>query len=151
MSGRHYNLHKILLFLNQGRRVRVGAHYLKFLDQILTQTIIITHPIPTSTWNCLITAYSKSPTPIKSILVSNYFIKLGSFCPDHYTYPVLLNACSRLSFDSIGKLVHTHLIKISFDTDIFVQNALLHFYGCIGQTTCACVLFDKMSKKDIES
>ncbi|XP_002523172.3 putative pentatricopeptide repeat-containing protein At3g15930 [Ricinus communis] len=152
MPDRHY-LHKILLFLNQGR-VRVGAHYyLQFLDQILTQTIIttclVTHP--TSTWNCLIRAYSKTHTPIKSILVSNYFIELGSFYPDRYTYPLLLNACSRLSFASMGQLVHTHLIKIGLDCDIYVQNALLHFYGSIKQLNYARLLFDKMYERDITS
>ncbi|XP_050223085.1 putative pentatricopeptide repeat-containing protein At3g15930 [Mercurialis annua] len=151
MFDKHY-MHKFLIFLTQ-KRAKLGSHYVKLVDQILTQIITTPclKPHPTSTWNCLIRAYSKSPTPINSILVFNYFIKLSKICPDHYTYPLLLNAFSRVPFAPMGKLVHTHLIKIGLDSDIYVQNALVHYYGATKQLTYARLLFDKMSKRDIAS
>ncbi|KAJ6776700.1 REPEAT-CONTAINING PROTEIN putative-RELATED [Salix koriyanagi] len=140
------HLQKILLSLKS------KTHNIKFLDQILTQTITtgFTYSIPT--WNCLIRAYSRSPTtPTKAILVYKYFIKTCSTRPDNYTYPCLLKACSRLFTDSNGKQVHTHVIKTGLDSDIFVQNALVHLYGTVGNSTDACFLFDRMPNRDVAS
>ncbi|KAJ6313844.1 hypothetical protein OIU78_017483 [Salix suchowensis] len=140
------HLQKILLSLKS------KTHNIKFLDQILTQTITTGFTYSTPTWNCLIRAYSRSPTtPTKAILVYNYFIKTCSTRPDNYTYPCLLKACSRLFTDSNGKQVHTHVIKTGLDSDIFVQNALVHLYGTVGNSTDACFLFDRMPKRDVAS
>jgi pentatricopeptide repeat protein len=142
-----YNhLQKILLSL------KTKSLNIKFLDQILTQTITTGFTYSTPTWNCLIRAYSRSPTaPIKAILVYNFFIKTCSTRPDNYTYPCLLKACSRLFTDSNGKQVHTHVIKTGLDSDIYVQNALVHFYGSVGNSTDACFLFDRMPDRDVAS
>ncbi|KAJ6301338.1 hypothetical protein OIU77_015612 [Salix suchowensis] len=140
------HLQKILLSLKS------KTHNIKFLDQILTQTITTGFTYSTPTWNCLIRAYSRSPTtPTKAILVYNYFIKTCSTRPDNYTYPCLLKACSRLFTDSNGKQVHTHVIKTGLDSDIFVQNALVHLYGTVGNSTDACFLFDRMPNRDVAS
>ncbi|KDP23864.1 hypothetical protein JCGZ_27133 [Jatropha curcas] len=147
MYSKH--LLKILLFLKQ------KSNNFKFNDQILAQTITtglsLTHPTPTC--NCLIRAYSQSPTPIKAVLAYNYFIKIGSNSnfADNYTYPALLKACCRLSSIPNGKQLHAHVIKTGLDCDIYVANSLLHFYGFLAQFTDARFLFDKMSKRDIAS
>ncbi|KAK9267569.1 hypothetical protein L1049_009997 [Liquidambar formosana] len=138
-------LHIILLSLKH------SAHNLIQLEQILTQTITTGLIHTTPTWNCIVRAYSKSPTPIKAILIYNHFIEGSSIRPDNYTYPALLKACSRLPTLPKGKEVHAHVTKIGFDSDIYVQNALIHFYGSTAQIIDARCLFDLMPRRDVAS
>ncbi|KAJ8758704.1 hypothetical protein K2173_000425 [Erythroxylum novogranatense] len=137
------HLYKLLLSLKQ------SAHSSKHIDQILTHTITTGLAHATRTWNCLIRAYSKSPTPIKAVLIYNHFITFGSDFPDNYTYPVLFKACSRIYWGSTGKQLHAHVVKIGLQSDICVQNALIHFYGAVSLLTDACKLFDEMPVRDV--
>ncbi|KAF5733603.1 putative pentatricopeptide repeat-containing protein [Tripterygium wilfordii] len=139
-------LHKLLLLLDQ------GTHSTILLDQILSKAITASLIYAIPTWNCTVRAYSKSPTPIKSILIYNYFIAGNSaVLPDTYTYPALLKACSRLLLVTKGKEVHAHVLKLGLDNDIFVGNAFLHFYGTVKELCDARTLFDEMPDKDIAS
>lgn len=51
----------------------------------------------------------------------------------------------------MGKQVHANVIKIGLDGDIYVQNALVHFYGSVSHLTDARVLFDRMPNRDVAS
>ncbi|XP_044494876.1 putative pentatricopeptide repeat-containing protein At3g15930 [Mangifera indica] len=124
----------------------------KIIDQALTQSITngIFHATPT--WNCILRVYSKSPTPIKAILIYNhYFSRKSSIHPDNYTYPPLLKACLGVFSLPKGQELHAHLTKIGLDSDIYVQNDLIHFYGCMNYLTSARALFDEMPQRVIVS
>ncbi|KAF5729271.1 putative pentatricopeptide repeat-containing protein [Tripterygium wilfordii] len=99
------------------------------IDQILSKAITTSLIYATPTWNCIVRAYSKSPTPVKYILIDNYFIQIIT--------PTLL--CSR------------HVTKVGLDNDIFVGNAFLHLYGTLKELCDACTLFDGMPDKDVAS
>ncbi|KAJ4702941.1 putative Pentatricopeptide repeat-containing protein [Melia azedarach] len=43
------------------------------------------------------------------------------------------------------------LVKIGLDSDIYVGNALIQFYGCLGTLIDARVLFEKMPHRDVGS
>ncbi|RVW80152.1 Pentatricopeptide repeat-containing protein, chloroplastic [Vitis vinifera] len=124
-------LQKILVCLT------ASPHDIKVFDQVLTQTITTAFIHATPTWNCLIRAYSRSPTPITAILIYNHFIKGRFVFPDKYTYPAMLKACWRMGSLSKGKEVHAHVTKTGLDSDVYVGNALLHLYGSTGQVTDA--------------
>ncbi|KAA8514811.1 hypothetical protein F0562_017990 [Nyssa sinensis] len=138
-------LHMILVFLKRSG----SAHSIKQIDQILAKAIRngLIHTTPT--WNCILRAYSNSPTPTKAILIYNHYIK--SIHPDNYTFPAILKACSRLSSLPKGKEAHAHITKVGLDNDMYSQNALIHFYGSTAQTTDARHLFDNMPQRDVTS
>ena len=138
-------LQKILVCLT------ASPHDIKVFDQVLTQTITTAFIHATPTWNCLIRAYSRSPTPITAILIYNHFIKGRFVFPDKYTYPAMLKACWRMGSLSKGKEVHAHVTKTGLDSDVYVGNALLHLYGSTGQVTDARRLFDGMPHRDLVS
>ncbi|XP_059637911.1 pentatricopeptide repeat-containing protein At2g29760, chloroplastic-like [Cornus florida] len=138
-------VHKILLFL------RRSAHNIKQLDKILAKTITTSLIHTTTAWNWILIAYSKSPIPIKAILIYNNFITSNSICPDNYTYPSVLKACTRILSLAKGKEVHAHITKIGLNGHIYVQNALIHLYSSTAQMTDAHLLFDTMSQRDITS
>ncbi|KAF8408731.1 hypothetical protein HHK36_004799 [Tetracentron sinense] len=141
--GRHLEI--LLLYLKH------STHNITQLAQILAHTITTGLVHTTLTWNCLVRAYSKSPTPITAILIYNHFIKTTCISPDNHTYPALLKACSRLLSLPKGKEIHAHVTKIALDSDIYVQNSLIHFYGSTARVNDARRLFDTMPQRDLVS
>ncbi|XP_058202989.1 pentatricopeptide repeat-containing protein At1g31430-like [Rhododendron vialii] len=127
-----------------------SPHTIKQIDQILTQTITTGLLHTTPTLNSILTVYSKSPAPTKAILTYNLSIK-NSIPLDNYTYPVLLKACTRLKSLPKGKEVHAHVTKVGLGSDVYVQNALVHFYGSTGLIGDARYVFDKMPHRDLAS
>ncbi|KAK6916901.1 Pentatricopeptide repeat [Dillenia turbinata] len=132
-------------------RLKRSVHNINALDQILTQTITTGLINATPLWNRVLRAYSESPTPIKAFQIYNYFINQSSICPDNYTHPALLKSCARLKLILKGREIHTHVIKTGLDSDVYVQNALIHFYGSTAQLTEARRMFDTIPQKDIVS
>ncbi|KAL6504497.1 hypothetical protein OROGR_026420 [Orobanche gracilis] len=51
-----------------------------------------------------------------------------------------------------GEVVHAHVLKLGFESSMFVANTLLNFYAkCGGNTLVACKLFDEMPERDVVS
>ncbi|KAL9233954.1 hypothetical protein vseg_008885 [Gypsophila vaccaria] len=94
-------------------------------------------------WNKVIRSFSNSSSPNHSLLV---FIKMLRFgvSPDHYSFPFLLKASSRLSSLSLGVSLHSFLFKSGYSLDSFVSNSLIHMYASCGDILCARHLFDEM-------
>ncbi|GAA0150958.1 hypothetical protein LIER_09780 [Lithospermum erythrorhizon] len=79
-----------------------------------------------------------------------YFIKMLSFgtCPDKYTFPYVVKACSGLNGLNLGKWVHVMVKRLDFETDVFVGSALIKFYAEHGCVDDARLLFDRLPRKD---
>ncbi|KAG9139554.1 hypothetical protein Leryth_016327 [Lithospermum erythrorhizon] len=79
-----------------------------------------------------------------------YFIKMLSFgtCPDKYTFPYVVKACSGLNGLNLGKWVHVMVKRLDFETDVFVGSALIKFYAEHGCIDDARLLFDRLPRKD---
>lgn len=52
---------------------------------------------------------------------------------------------------SKGKETHARVVKVGVDSDLYVQNALVHFYGFTGQLNNARRMFDGMCDRDVTS
>ncbi|XP_028054235.1 pentatricopeptide repeat-containing protein At4g18840-like [Camellia sinensis] len=133
------------------KSLKSSAHKITQLDQILTQTITTGLLHTTPAWNCILRAHSKSPKPIKAILIYNHSIQSNSIIPDNFTFLSLLKACTSLNSFPKGKELHAHIIKVGLDCDVYVQNSLIHFYGSTGCIDDARFVFDKMSQRDFTS
>ncbi|KAI3987741.1 hypothetical protein MKX01_028475 [Papaver californicum] len=77
--------------------------------------------------------------------------------PDNYTYPILLKACcsggpSHLLLRQV-QMIHTHIEKFGFYSDIFVPNSLIDTYSKCGKLgiVSAKKLFDSMPDRDTVS
>ncbi|PRQ29583.1 putative pentatricopeptide [Rosa chinensis] len=68
--------------------------------------------------------------------------------PDNFTFPFLLKACAHLQ---LGQDVHALILKLGFHSDIYVQNALVSFYGGCGSVELALNVFHAMHQKDLVS
>ncbi|GLT58469.1 hypothetical protein SLA2020_313590 [Shorea laevis] len=71
--------------------------------------------------------------------------------PDNFTYPSLLKACALLRGLHEGMQIHGHLLKLGFESDLFVQNSLINMYGKCVEIELACAVFEQMEVKSVAS
>lgn len=71
--------------------------------------------------------------------------------PDSYTYPLLLKSCARLYFLRTGYEIFGHVLQLGFDSDVFVNNALIHFLVSCGELSVAHKVFDESTVRDLVS
>ncbi|XP_077236342.1 pentatricopeptide repeat-containing protein At1g11290, chloroplastic-like [Tasmannia lanceolata] len=101
-------------------------------------------------WNTLIRGYSDSG-PCKEALI--LFNRMHSSCllPDHFTFPFIVRSCAVLSALREGKEIHCSIIKNGFDSDVFVQSALVAMYSQNGEISISELVFGEMMVKNIVS
>ncbi|KAE9588322.1 putative tetratricopeptide-like helical domain-containing protein [Lupinus albus] len=68
-----------------------------------------------------------------------------------FTYPLLLKACANLNSIPLGTMLHGHVLKLGFQSDIFVQTALVDMYSKCSLVAYARNVFDEMPQKSIVS
>ncbi|KAF2293189.1 hypothetical protein GH714_038793 [Hevea brasiliensis] len=100
----------------------------------------------TFAYNTLIRTHASSSPSLALTLFSN--MRRAGVSPDHFTFPFALKACSRLQ---MGQDLHSLIVKLGFDTNIYVQNALINLYGCCGLVDVAFKVFDEMLARDLVS
>ncbi|KAL4555608.1 hypothetical protein LXL04_038232 [Taraxacum kok-saghyz] len=142
----HQNLSKIFNFtaLSPSGSLTYARHILKTLKT------------PTNSYfhNTMIRAYSDSSDPFQSIslfLAWHNSEDPFSPTPDRFTYPFVLKACSKLKQKRFGKQLHGLIYKSGFAPDMYIQNALIHFYSGCNQMGFASKVFDKMHHRDVVS
>ncbi|KAK9119251.1 hypothetical protein Scep_017344 [Stephania cephalantha] len=109
----------------------------------------VENPIPSS-WNHVIRGYSGSGSPKEAILVYLAMRKNGKK-PTYLTFPFLFKACAALSALEEGRQIQVEIVKHGLDSDVYVQNTLIHFYGCCRQVVYARKVFDFMSLRTVSS
>ncbi|TKY52936.1 Pentatricopeptide repeat-containing protein mitochondrial [Spatholobus suberectus] len=103
-------------------------------------------------FNVIIRAFSLSHTPQRALsLYKSMLSSSPPVSPDTFTFPFLLKSCAKLSLPKLGLQVQTHVIKSGFAPDIFIVNALLHFYFGFGDARNACKVFDESPVRDCVS
>ncbi|KAL5799182.1 hypothetical protein ACOSQ4_032066 [Xanthoceras sorbifolium] len=101
----------------------------------------------TLAFNTIIRAHSHfSPLHALSFFVD---MRRRGVSLDHFTFPFVLKASSRLQVAVHG--LHSLIFKLGFDSDVYVQNGLISFYGCFGLVDLALKLFDEMTVRDLVS
>ncbi|KAM0938247.1 putative tetratricopeptide-like helical domain superfamily, DYW domain-containing protein [Dioscorea sansibarensis] len=101
--------------------------------------------------NNLLRCLSRSPHPEKSLLFYAQ-LRRQAMPTNNYTYPFLLHACSRNPVLSEGQQVHSHVVKLGLDSDLFVRNSLIHFYSACCEMELSKRVFDECpSERDVVS
>eukprot|EP01018_Ginkgo_biloba_P037498 Gb_11389 [translate_table: standard] len=101
-------------------------------------------------WNAIVKAYAKHGVH-EEILMLYYQMLQEGIQPDNFTFPFVLKACAGLSALQEGKEIHCHIVKVGFDSDVFVGAALVHMYAKCGSIVYGRHVFDRMSERDAVS
>ncbi|XP_009784892.1 pentatricopeptide repeat-containing protein At1g59720, chloroplastic/mitochondrial [Nicotiana sylvestris] len=101
-------------------------------------------------WNTLIRACAHSSSRKDEAFL--LFYKMATNVePDKHTFPFVLKACAYLFALSEGKQAHGFALKLGFDSDVYINNSLIHFYSSCGSLKDARRVFDKMPERSLVS
>ncbi|KDP37078.1 hypothetical protein JCGZ_06134 [Jatropha curcas] len=109
-------------------------------------TVNLFGPKVTFAYNTVIRSHASFSPSLVISLFSN--MRRAGVSPDHYTFPFVLKACSRLQ---TGQDLHSLITKLGLDSNVYVQNALINLYGCHGLVDVAFKVFDEMRVRDLVS
>ncbi|KAI3452283.1 hypothetical protein Pfo_008948 [Paulownia fortunei] len=99
-------------------------------------------------WNTMLRGSAQSSKPQLAISLYAQMEKLF-VQPDHYTFPFVLKACTRLSWVNMGCVIHGKVAKHGFEWNKFARNALIYFHANCGEIRVASLLFDDSARKDV--
>ncbi|XP_051120801.1 pentatricopeptide repeat-containing protein At2g22410, mitochondrial [Andrographis paniculata] len=109
-------------------------------------------------WNVVIRAVADSPAPSHVFVMYKQMLAAGAGAgggfglrPDRYTYPLLFKACANLEVFDLGFAILGNVLKMCYDSDVFVRNALIHFLVCCGELEAAHKVFDESPVRDLVS
>lgn len=93
---------------------------------------------------------SASASPVAVFPIYTHLLRRG-LRPDSYTLPFLLNFCSLLLARSHGLSLHAHALRLGRAADLFLANALIHFYSVVGDLVAARRILDLAPATDVVS
>ncbi|XP_027099677.1 pentatricopeptide repeat-containing protein At2g22410, mitochondrial-like [Coffea arabica] len=105
-------------------------------------------------YNVSIRAFSDGENPIEAFILYKQMLCAWSnsgLRPDKYTFPLLFKTCTRLSFFYLGFEILVHVIKLGYERNIYVHNALIHFLASFGELDIARMVFNENCVRDLVS
>ncbi|KAJ0247079.1 Pentatricopeptide repeat-containing protein [Hirschfeldia incana] len=100
-----------------------------------------------SAWNVQIREAVNRNDPTESLLLFRE-MKRGGFEPNNLTFPFVAKACAKLANIEYCKMVHTHVIKSTFWSDVFVGTATVDMFVKCNRLDYASKVFDVMPERD---
>ncbi|KAB2627659.1 pentatricopeptide repeat-containing protein [Pyrus ussuriensis x Pyrus communis] len=131
-------------------RLLLGCTATSYPESLTYARSLFSHfPFPdTFAYNRIIRAHAAAPSSCCHALSFFTQMRHQGVPPDNFTFPFLLKACARLQQ---GQDLHAHILKLGFDSDIYVQNALVSLYGGCGSIELAMNVFHAMGERDLVS
>ncbi|KAJ8760870.1 hypothetical protein K2173_021908 [Erythroxylum novogranatense] len=103
-------------------------------------------------WNTLIKACAQSNDCKEQVFwLYKKMLEEGLVSADKYTFPFIFKACAYLFALMEGKQAHAQMLKNGLESDVYVNNSLIHFYASCGCLESARNLFDKMPERSVVS
>ncbi|XP_050369953.1 pentatricopeptide repeat-containing protein At1g08070, chloroplastic-like [Argentina anserina] len=99
-------------------------------------------------WTAMVAGYVKNGFYREGLRVLQDMLASGSR-PNVVTLVSILPACASLAYLDLGKLIHCHGVKVGFDSDMSLMNALIAFYGKCGNLETSISLFDGMVVRNL--
>ncbi|EOA25723.1 hypothetical protein CARUB_v10019077mg [Capsella rubella] len=102
------------------------------------------------TWTSMLTGYSQNGFAFKAIECFRDLRRDGSQS-NQFTFPSVLTACASVSSRRVGVQVHGCIVKSGFNTNIYVQSALIDMYVKCRDLETARALLEGMESDDVVS
>ncbi|KAK7359811.1 hypothetical protein VNO77_01776 [Canavalia gladiata] len=101
-------------------------------------------------WTAMISGLVQNESADKSIAVFRQMLKFGGK-PSTATMASVITACAQLGCFNLGTSIHGYILRQELPLDIAAQNSLVTMYAKCGHLDQSCIVFDKMSKRDLVS
>ncbi|RVX11951.1 Pentatricopeptide repeat-containing protein [Vitis vinifera] len=101
-----------------------------------------------ASWNTVISSVVKEMMYERAFELFRDMRRIDGFRIDHFTLSTILVAARGLA-SMVGREIHAHVIKIGFESNISVINALIRFYTKCGSIKHVVALFEKMRVRDV--
>ncbi|KAM5579137.1 putative pentatricopeptide repeat-containing protein [Rosa sericea] len=99
-------------------------------------------------WTALISAYIQKGLHEEGLELYNE-MRRGNVSPDQATFASILRASANLASLSLGKQLHSSVIRLGFICNVFPASALLDMYAKCGSMKDALQTFQEMPKRNI--
>ncbi|KAF2311609.1 hypothetical protein GH714_025228 [Hevea brasiliensis] len=99
-------------------------------------------------WNTMIRAYANGGHCFETLQLYSVMHRAG-ISPNNYTFPFIFKVCASNSLILLGKVAHGDALKTGFDSDLYVEAALVDMYAKGDQFCDGRKIFDEMSMKDL--
>ncbi|XP_077210086.1 tetratricopeptide repeat (TPR)-like superfamily protein [Tasmannia lanceolata] len=100
------------------------------------------------TWSAIITGHAQNDNSDEALRLF-FEMQFAGIMPSEFTFVGVLNACSNLMALGEGKQVHNYLLKLGFESQIFIRSALVDMYAKCGSVIEARRGFDQLQEPDI--
>ncbi|KAF3439137.1 hypothetical protein FNV43_RR17412 [Rhamnella rubrinervis] len=99
-------------------------------------------------WSSIIAGFSQNGYCIEAIVMFKEMLSTD-FKPNSFTYVSVISACTGLTgaLEEVS-LLHTHVIKLGFNSNSFVVSSLIDCYSKWGMVDQASLLFGETTKRD---
>ncbi|KVI04300.1 Pentatricopeptide repeat-containing protein [Cynara cardunculus var. scolymus] len=131
-----YAASRILNFCT-GQSSFINVHYSrKIFDHVENSNGFI--------YNTMMRAYLQTNNPKETFFLYALMLKnKNKVYPDSYTYPIVVQACIARYSILEGKEIHDHVVKMGFDSDVYVRNTLINMYAVCDNMMDARKVFDE--------
>lgn len=100
------------------------------------------------TWNAIIAGYIQLGCCHKALQLVQQMQQEG-VKSDQATFVCILQGCANVSDLKQGKLIHAHIVQAGFESNLFLGSTLLDMYVKCGNLDDACIMFCKLSNRDV--
>lgn len=100
------------------------------------------------TWSAMITGYAQSGDSLNSLLLFSK-MHFSGVQPSEFTLVGVINACSDFGSVEEGQQVHGYMLKLGYESQIFIVTALVDMYAKCGSIVDARKGFDYLQEADI--
>ncbi|XP_076917909.1 pentatricopeptide repeat-containing protein At4g19191, mitochondrial-like [Bidens hawaiensis] len=101
-----------------------------------------------SQWNQILREAINQSQYHKPLIIFHQMLQ-NTFKPNHLTFPILAKACGKLNCIRYSQIVHAHIMKSNFSSDVYVQTAMMDAYIKCDCINIARQVFDKMPQRDV--
>ncbi|KAJ7969138.1 Pentatricopeptide repeat-containing protein [Quillaja saponaria] len=115
------------------------GHAVLLFDEIHERDVIL--------YNSMISGYSQNLCG-KGALKLFMEMRNKNLSPTDYTFTSILNACGSLTVLFQGRQVHSLVIKMGSERNVFVNSALIDMYSKCGDVNGSCCIFDQTCEKN---
>ncbi|KAJ6818426.1 KIN14B-interacting protein [Iris pallida] len=98
-------------------------------------------------WSFMIARYAQSNQSEEALGIFRRMMHC-SVVPNQYTFSSTLQACTNIGGLKLGEQVHGHVVKIGFDSEIYVANAVMNLYAKFGNMEAAMEIFSGLQHKN---